>query len=183
MSIKTMVIRFYKNVIYITFIYFVLMSCSGGKYKMYDMALDEEISIDEFIESGEYIPEYCEGRIDRVIKKIPPVINPQLSDKLNLQLDKWANEEEYYRQKNGDSVVFSHSLVDIIKSTKYAYSYFLAEKPMHVFSTCITITNGNEKENKAIFIRVDDKGNIVGDYVTDGVVQNKCDDDISCPTF
>ena len=181
MNIKSMVLRLCKSVINITFI--LLMSCSGGKYKMYDMALDEEIDIGEFIESGEYTPEYCEGRIDRVIKNNPPELKPQLSDKLNLLLSKWATEEEYYRNKKGDSVSLSHSLLDIIKNTKYAYSYFLAEKPMHVFSTCITITHGNIKESEAIFIRVDDIGNIVGDYITDGVVQNKCDDEINCPTL
>ena len=168
-----------KTIFYLTLIFF-FFGCSDGKYKMYDMAFDKYIIIDDLIESGEYTPEICEKRIDRIFKTKPPTINPNLSGQLNNLLDKWADEEESFRLKKGDSTRFSHSNDNIIKATKYAYTYFLNEKPMHVFSTCINVVHLKEMDWTTLFIRVDNEGNIIGGFNDHHLVQNSCDKKIKC---
>lgn len=147
---------------------------------MYDMATDKYVSVDDLIESGEYTADYCENRLDRIVKTHPSTLNPTLFGQLNKLLDKWATEEENYRRKKGDSTRYSHSSEDIIKNTKYGYTYLLNSEPMHVFITCIDIIHLEELDYTTIEIRVDNKGNIVGDY-TDGIIQNSCDIKTKCP--
>ena len=148
---------------------------------MYDMGDDSYITVDDLIESGEYTPDFCEQRLDRIIKTKPPTINPDLSGQLNKLLDKWATEEEKFRLTKYDSTKFSHSSDNIIKETKYAYTYFIMQEPMHVFSTCINVVHSKEMDYTTLFIRVDNKGVIQGDYNDHGVVQNNCDLKIKCP--
>ena len=64
---------------------------------------------------------------------------------------------------------------------EYAYTYFIMGEPMHVFSTCINVVHSKEMDYTTLFIRVDNKGTIQGDYIDHGVVQNNCDSKIKCP--
>ncbi|HEX7414438.1 MAG TPA: hypothetical protein VF411_10390 [Bacteroidia bacterium] len=167
-----------KHILYI--LLFFLFGCADGKYKMYDMAYDKFISVDDLIESGEYSPEICNGTIDRIFKTKPPTINVALAGQLNSLLDKWATEEETFRIKKGDTLFYSHTSSEIIQETKYEYTYILSEKPMHVFSTCITVKILGKVDFEDVFIRVDNDGNIVGDYSDDSIVQNDCDKETRC---
>jgi len=169
-----------KNMFFL-FLPLLLTCCSGGQYKLYDMAFDNYVTVDDLIESGEYIPHFCGQQLDRIIKTNPPTINPKLSGQLNKLLDKWATEEEKFRLTKYDSTKFSHSSDNIIKNTKYAYTYFLSEEPMHVFSTCIPVTHSKEMNFATLYIRIDNKDEIAGDYTIDGIIMNNCDVKIKCP--
>jgi hypothetical protein len=157
-----------------------LFSCSDSKYKMYDMAFDKYVSIDDLIESGEYTAEICEKGIDRIFKTKPPILSINLSNQLNKLLSKWAVEEENFRRKQGDSTVYSHYYQNIAKVTKYVYTYILSEKPMHVFITCISSKKMQKTNCTIIYIRADHEGNIIGNYSDSSPVQNSCDKEIKC---
>lgn len=147
---------------------------------MYDMAFDKYVSIDDLMESGEYTAEICEKRIDRIFKTKPLILGTNLSSQLNKLLSKWAIEEENFRRKQGDSTVFYHYDQNITKVTKYVYTYILSEKPMHVFTTCISSKKMQKTNYTTIYIRVDHEGNIIGNYSISPPVQNSCDKEIKC---
>ena len=147
---------------------------------MYDMAFDKYVNIDDLIESGEYTVEICEKRIDRIFKTKPLILGINCSSQLNKLLSKWTTEEEKFRRKQGDSTVFSHYVQNITKETKYVYTYILSEKPMHVFTTCISSKKMQKTNCTIIYIRVDHEGNIIGNYSDSSPVQNSCDKDIKC---
>lgn len=162
---------------------FLLSSCDIGKYKIYDMGNDEYVSVDKLIESGEYKPEICNGTFDKLIKTVPPTINISATKNLNELLNKWANNEEAYRWAKGDSIKFAHNQKDIYELTKYKYTYILSEKPIHVFSTCTIVWHYKERDYFPLFIRIDDKGDIVGEYSDDNIIQNPCDEEYNCEKF
>ncbi|MBK6835292.1 MAG: hypothetical protein IPG89_13910 [Bacteroidetes bacterium] len=147
------------------------------------MGNDEYVSVDKLIESGEYKPEICNGTFDKLIKTVPPTIKISATKNLNELLNKWANEEEAYRWANGDSIKFAHNQKNIYELTKYKYTYILAGSPTHVFSTCTTVWHYKERDYFPLFIRIDEHGNIVGEYTDSGIIQNPCDKDLNCDSF
>jgi hypothetical protein len=135
--------------------------------------LPETIDVTSYVESGQFRPDSCEGRLDRLIKQNPIVLNGSYETDLQDKLSKWKSEYNSWLLKhNRDTIVFS--IDGLANKSKYQYSYFVTDEPIDVYRTDLDIEiNGNK--NFKLFIRLDKNGRIYSDYKEEGWVSNSCD--------
>jgi hypothetical protein len=160
-----------KQTIYIGLFALTFASC-GRKYEMTNM-LPETIDVTSFVESGQFRPDSCEGRLDRLIKQKPLVLNDNYESILQDKLVRWKTEyNRWLEQHNRDTITFT---VDkLVSKTKYQYSYFRTDEPIDVFRTDLGIEINGNKDFK-LFIGLDKNGEICSDFKEDGWIINSCD--------
>lgn len=141
----------------------LLQSCNQNvKYEMNNM-LPEIVNVTKYVESGEYIPDSCEGRIDKLIKVNPIVLNKSCEIELEKKLLNW---------KNSSFKSFKNIKIDsLYKKTIYQYSYIIDSEPIHVYKTNIRIQPNTEK---SIFIRLNQNGEIYSDFSENSWVVDNC---------
>lgn len=150
------------RVICILLFFSLLQSCTRHvKYEMQNM-LPETVDVTEYVESGTFIPDSCEGRIDKLIK-----VKPRMLDK-----DYEARLEEKLRQSDSFKSISKIKPDSLYKTTLYQYSYFVNYEPIDVYKTKIKAGPNTEKE---IFIRLTQAGKIYSGFSENSWVLNKCD--------
>lgn len=164
-----------KQLILISTVLVTFHSCGHKKkYEMITMESNEiPVDVTKYIESGEFLPDSCEGRIDRLIKVKPLILDRSYENVLLSKIDKWKNEyNKWLKNNKRDTIDFK--LSDLYKKTIYQYSYFINSDPIDVYKTKTDIEiNGNK--DFCFFIRLDQNGKIFHDYKEDGWVLNSCD--------
>ncbi len=139
---------------------------------MYNM-LPESIDVTEYIESGEFRPDSCEGRLDRLIKVNPLKLNSTHELQLQGKLRQWKTENNS-RLITNDSDTIKLEDIGLLSKTTYQYSYFITTKPVDVYRTD-WIINTIENKQFCLFIQFDENGNINSNYEDHGWVINSCD--------
>ena len=155
-------------------LFFVLIVSSGcgNKYEMTN-SVPEAIDVTEYIESGEFYPDSCDGRLDKLIKTHPRTLDQSYEVELQKKLNHWKNEYNNWLKENSrDTIVFE--INNIVSNTSYQYSYFITDDPIDVYRTDTEIEL-NEIKKFSFFIRIDKAGNIFSDYKEDGWIFNNCD--------
>ena len=145
-------IELMKYLICTLLLFTILQSCNENiKYEMYNM-MPELVDVTELIESGEYIPDSCNGRIDKLIKVSPKVLDESYEIELEKRL---INLKTEYLK--------SHKLKanSLYRNTVYEYSYLIDFDPIDVYKTKIIIEPNIELD---IFIRLDKTGKIYSDF-------------------
>lgn len=135
--------------------------------------LPETIDVTSYVESGQFLPDSCEGRLDRLIKQKPLVLNDNYESILQDKLVRWTAEyNRWLLQHNRDTIIFT---VDkLISKTKYQYSYFQIYEPIDVYMTDLGIKINGNKGFK-LFIGLDTNGKICSDFKESGWIINSCD--------
>jgi hypothetical protein len=160
-----------KQTIYIGLFALTLTSC-GRKYEMTNM-LPETIDVTNYIEDGQFRPDTCEGRLDRLIRLKPMVLDSNFESRLQDKLIKWETEyNNWLLKQNLDTINFT---VDkLADKTKYQYSYFQTDEPIDVYRTDLGIEI-NGIQNFKLFLGLDKNGELYSDYKEDGWIINSCD--------
>lgn len=129
----------------------------------------ESIDVTDYIISGEFKPDSCNGSIDKLIKTNPKSLDFSYENKLQNKFMTWV-------QNNGDSSLdyLKRGITDIYNKTTYQYSYFITYEPVDVYLTTITFNNTDLKDLN-LFIRLNRKGQITSEYQESGWVTNSCD--------
>lgn len=135
--------------------------------------LPETIDVTSYIESGQFRPDSCEGRLDRLIKQKPMVLSDNYENILQDKLSKWKDEYNSWLLKyNRDTINFT---VDkLVSKTKYQYTYFQTDKPIDVYRTDLGIEINGNRDFK-LFIGLDQSGEIHSDFKDNGWIINSCD--------
>ncbi len=132
--------------------------------------------VSKYIKSGEFKPEYCEGRLDRLIKLTPTLINDNYEDALQIKLKNWQKTyNEWLKKNNRDTINIEIEKLSL--NTKYQYSYIIdVDEIYDVYRTDTDAKiNGNEKIS--FFIRVNQNGDFIDDkYHDEGWIINNCGD-------
>ena len=68
--------------------------------------LPEIVNVTKYVESGEYIPDSCEGRIDKLIKVNPIVLNKSCEIELEKKLLNWKNSS--FKSFKNDKICKRH---------------------------------------------------------------------------
>ncbi len=162
-----------RQLIYISTILLTFQSCRHQvKYEMMNMT-PEPIDVTNYIESGEFLPDSCEGRLDRLIKVKPLTLDQSYEIELQNKLDKWKDDYNNWLRKNSRDTIAFH-ISDLYKKTTYQYSYMLMADPIDIYRTNTEIEI-NGQNNFMFFIGVDKNGKIFSEYKEDGWVLNNCD--------
>ena len=142
---------------------------------MTDMSGEQE-DITEYIESGNFKPEYCEGRIDRLIKSTPKILSEKYEDTLQIKLENWRNEYNKWLTRYGKDTL-NIEIKNLSSNTKYQYSYLVSYNLVYDVYRTDTDKEINGNKNFSFFIRIDQNGNFVDDqFKEDGWVINSCGD-------
>lgn len=142
---------------------------------MVDMS-GELKDVTKFVKSDEFKPEYCEGRLVKLIKTKPKQINKLNEDSLQLKLKNWEKEYNEWLLKH-DRDTLNIEVKSMWLNTKYQYSYLVIYNKIYdVYRTDTKIEiNGNK--NFSFFIRLNQDGYFVDDkYNEDGWIINSCGD-------
>ena len=124
--------------------------------------IPEEIDVTEYVKSGEYKIDSCGGRIDKLIRVMPK--------KPYKNFDSFTFEKAkifFTSLKKNETI----EKVELLKKTKYIYTYFIAYKPIDVYETRILV---DKKETK-IYIRANEKGDFIDNYSETKWVTNECE--------
>ena len=124
----------------------------------------ESIDVTEYIESGKFVIDSCEGRIDKLTKINPLILNKKYEIELKNKLQIW--------KKNNLKSSKREKLDSIYKSTFYQYSYLISSEPIDVYKTKIKIETNLEKE---MFIRLNQNGKIYSGFSENSWVKNNCE--------
>ena len=135
--------------------------------------LPETIDVTNYIESDQFRPDSCEGRLDRLIKKKPLPLNSSYENQLQDKLEKWKTEYNNWLTENNRKII-DFNIPDLVHKTKYQYSYFQTHDPIDVYRTDLGIDINGNKAFK-LFICIDNDGKIYSDYKEDGWIINSCD--------
>jgi hypothetical protein len=122
-----------------------------------------DVDVRPFIKVG-YKPVYCNGSIEKLIKLKPVDFNKQQRLSLKASFFRW------YSENYSDKVV--DSTFDLMRNTKYQYSYIITDYPVDVYKTEVKINNKNIK----LYIRLD-KDTLITPYAPDSWVESSCDED------
>ncbi len=135
--------------------------------------LPETIDVTSYIENGQFRPDSCEGRLDRLIKQKPMVLNDSYENGLQDKLIKWKAEYNNWLLKhNRDTINFT--IEKLVSKTKYQYSYFQTDEPIDVYRTDLGVEINDNNDFK-LFIGLDKNGKIYSGYKEDGWIINTCD--------
>ena len=126
--------------------------------------IPENVDVTEYIESGKFLIDSCEGRIEKLTKVNPIVLNKNYEIELRNKLQIW--------KKNYSKSSKNEKLDSIYKSTFYLYSYFIIDEPIDVYKTKINIKGNKDIE---LFIRLNQKGKIDSDFSENNWVENNCE--------
>ena len=126
--------------------------------------IPENVDVTEYIESGKFLIDSCEGRIEKLTKVNPIVLNKNYEIELRNKLQIW--------KKNYSKSSKIEKLDSIYKSTFYLYSYFIIDEPIDVYKTKINIKGNKDIE---LFIRLNQKGKIDSDFSENNWVENNCE--------
>ncbi|TAE48946.1 MAG: hypothetical protein EAZ89_14695 [Bacteroidetes bacterium] len=148
----------------------LLTSCR--KYQMYNM-VPEIIDVSAYIESGQYMPDSCEGSLDRLIRRDPLVLTQQHESQLQEKLQAWKTEYNHQQLGMGKDTI-SVMITDLADKTRYQYSYFPIYEPTDVYRTDLR-TERNGQTVLYLFIKVENGGEMFSDYKERGWVINRCD--------
>ncbi|MGX7666692.1 hypothetical protein [Flavobacterium pedocola] len=122
----------------------------------------EMIDVSEYVQNGNFIPDSCEGRLDKLIKVKPILLNKSYETVLQIKIDKW--------KKSSDVKIINTQ--NLFENTTYQYSYILHTEPVDVYKTQLE-TDSNHQKN--IYVRLNQKGKIISDYSDVNWVQNNCE--------
>ena len=136
-------------------------------------AIPETIDVTEFIESGEYYPDSCEGRLNKLVKVRPRKLDQTYENELQKKMSQWRNEYNDWLKKNKRDTVF-FKVENLVGKTTYQYSSFMTNQPLDVYRTDTDIELNGIK-NFRFFIEIDNAGNIFSDYQDNGWVYDNCD--------
>jgi hypothetical protein len=154
----------------------ILSSCKQQKYEMHNM-MPMLVDVSEYINSGDFIPDSCKHRLNRLKRTSPLVLDESHETLLQIKLKKWkANYNHWLRQNKRDTVYFN--LESLAKRTKYQYSYVITDKPVDVYRTDTPLSI-NGIENIHFYIQLDDKGEFVSDFSENNYQDTSCDTDNS----
>ena len=135
--------------------------------------LTETIDVTKYIESGEFVTDSCESRLDRLIRTKPYILENKYETQLQRKLELWKQNHNKWQLKNKrDSIGFD--ILDLVEKTKYQYSYFITTEPIDVYRTDTDIKI-NENKNLMLFLQIDKDGIIISEYKESGWVLNNCD--------
>ncbi len=136
----------------------LFISCNDRKkYEMNNM-IPEMVDVTEYIESGNFKPDSCEGRLDKLVKIKPILLDQSFEIKLQQKITKWKKE--------------INSIQNLYKKTIYQYSYIIDFEPVDVYRTELE-TKANIKKN--FYIRINQKGEIISNYSDSNWVKNNCE--------
>ena len=124
--------------------------------------IPEMIDVSEYVQNGNFIPDSCEGRLDKLIKVKPIILNKSYETELQRKIDKW---------KKSSDVKINYTQ-NLFENTTYQYSYIIRTEPIDVYRTQLETDRNNQKN---IYIRLNQKGQIVSDYSDVNWVQNNCE--------
>ena len=149
-----------KYLVSIVLFFTVFQSCNQTvKYEITN-SIPEKIDITKYIESGEFIIQNCEGRLDKIIKVKPKILDKSYENLLQKKL------------KSFDINYLNFKVNNLHQSTIYQYSYFITSEPIDVYKTELKI---NSKIKKIIYIRLNQKGELISDFSEFNWVENNCD--------
>lgn len=135
--------------------------------------MPETVDVTSYIESGEYFPDSCAGRLDRLIKHKPLLLDESYEIELQGKLAKWKKESNgNLLESNLDSIDFTVQC--LFSRTRYQYSFILTAEPIDVYRTDLGISINGNKDFR-LFIGLDKYGKIVTDYQDTGWIINNCD--------
>ncbi len=155
---------------------FLLSGCSPKKYSMYNM-MPMVTDISEFINSGEYLPDSCNHRLNRLKHLTPLKLDGTHEVLLQIKFKKWVADYNHWLKQN-DRDTISANLEFIYEKTKYLYSYLITDSPVDVYRTD-THLRINGKEDMRFYIELNDKGDFISDYSENNFVDTPCDTDNS----
>jgi hypothetical protein len=127
------------------------------KYPVTDLLYSNYVEAASFINSGEFEPKYCDGRIDKLIRIKPKPIKPNEIKRLSKLINKWLYANNY--------TPFENLIAD---NFKYEYSQLLDRKPID----CYSLTINNELK---VYFRIDNERSVYGEISENGWIINFCD--------
>lgn len=151
-----------------------LFACnnSGIRYVIQNMNGDD-VNVTNLITSGQFLPDSCEGRFEKLIKLKPKVLDDQDETRLQYELSQWIKEYNNWLFNYGREQI-DLKLKNIYKITSYQYSYIIKDDYVDVYRTDTNWEINGIKEFK-LFIRFDKKGKIMTGFKDGGWVINNCD--------
>jgi hypothetical protein len=131
---------------------------SDFEYPIHDMLYSKYVDATPFIRRNEFRPEYCEGRIDKLIRLNPKTINKDTEEGLKAALDQWKFQNEH----------------DIVQSSihdklRYRFTQFFNRKPIDNYELFLT-------DECSLHIRFADDGTIFGGFNDHPWVSNSCEE-------
>jgi hypothetical protein len=120
--------------------------------------LPEEMDVTEFIESGKYEPDSCNGHLVGLIKIAPKVINPKADTLIIKGLRLWY-------QNKGIKIQSS----DVPATSSYRYTCFASNKPWDVYSMTLKVDS-----IQVLFFRYNDNAQLEEGFSTEGWIINDC---------
>jgi hypothetical protein len=146
----------------ISFVLLILVLASCNKrYKMSNM-LPEEIDVTHFIESGDFLPDSCEGQFNRLIRTHNASYQIDTA-KVKQMIVQWTID---YHIESTQNLTYS--------SPKYKYTYFIAKEPIDVYSISFRRYLPTP-DDRRLYFRTDNKGKLISELSSDGWVTTKCD--------
>ena len=150
----------------------LLGSCKPHKYEMNNM-MPLPVDISEYINTGEFEPDSCKKRLNRIIRTSPLKLDESYEVMLQIKLKKWRdNYNHWLRKNNYDTIYFN--LESLHKMTQYQYSYIITDSPVDVYrmDTPLQINGMNRM---SFFIQLDNKGEFVSDFNENNFLDTSCD--------
>ena len=86
--------------------------------------LPEKVDVTNFIKSGEYFPDSCEGQLVKLIKSRPLTLDSSYENELQVKLNKWELQYNNWLKKNNKDTV-KIDVDQLFQHTTYQYSYLL----------------------------------------------------------
>jgi hypothetical protein len=139
-----------------------LTFCSR-RYKMHNM-LSEEIDVTHFIESRNYLPDCCDGRLDRLFRTQPASYQIDTVS-LKHMIAQWAIDNHI---ESAQGLTYS--------SLNYRYTYFITNDPINVYSIIFQLYMP-APEDFRLFFRIDHSGKLISGLSKEGWVINGCDEE------
>lgn len=134
----------------------LLIGCQRNAV-MTNMLNGDEINVQPLINKG-YRPIYSNGAIVKLITPSPHIFSNGEKELLDKSFKEWCKSKKLDLN------------IDILKNTKYKYSYIIIDDPVDVYETDVII----KKQIKKIFIRVC-KDSIITPYSSIDWIQNSSD--------
>ncbi len=131
------------------------------------------IDVTEYVESGQYHTDSCKGKLEKLIRIKPFILDGKYETQLQNKLVLWKQHYNSWLLENKRDTLDFY-IVDLVKKTTYQYSYFITSEPIDVFRTDTDIKI-NGIGNLKLFLQIDKDSLIISNYNENGWVIDDCD--------